>query len=522
MRSIRNVLGEKLKNYITVPEPQEMRIGHPDGITVYVDQARQPMTVWCTDRFGIPQKVLDRKSRKRWGDMVKVGYNPWDLSKREQVLGYADSYISADWMGPDVPAHAKEAHDWGKWDCDWVKQERILYFVPVAGENKFDIYPPNTKYLSGSNSWWSKRVPVRVDYESQIPATGASICIVVLDDTGAIDFRNGTPIDNIDDLSEADYPPLEAGDAGIVALRLTAGMMEAHHAPGDDTFDNLGFSGAYAGTTSAITGLTTDVNAVGPGLAVATIQPGVVTNSKLADMAGATIKGRQTGTGSPEDLTLAQLLAMGAGVFGGAIENLTSQVTGSQTHFTFTNAASAIWVLVRGVWQKSEDITFSPDSTSFDLAWPPSAGSDLRVVRLAPTVSPVVYPSIYFLPIYLTSTNVNWDTIAIAAAADYYLLSSGLQNDEVTWTMALPPGTYTWSLTHFSGTNRGIYHLYIDGTPIGTIDGSVSPGFVTRSKITGIAVTGGSAVVLKIKMETSSNSDYYGTIFETLLKRTGA
>lgn len=57
----------------------------------------------------------------------------------------------------------------------------------------------------------------------------------------------------------------------------------------------------------AITELTGDVTATGPGSVAATIANDAVTNAKAANMATATIKGRTTaGTGDPEDLTIAQ------------------------------------------------------------------------------------------------------------------------------------------------------------------------------------------------------------------------
>jgi len=60
-----------------------------------------------------------------------------------------------------------------------------------------------------------------------------------------------------------------------------------------------------------ITALTSDVVASGPGSASATIQPNVVTNSKLAQMAASTIKGNNTGsTANASDLTATQATAM--------------------------------------------------------------------------------------------------------------------------------------------------------------------------------------------------------------------
>lgn len=76
------------------------------------------------------------------------------------------------------------------------------------------------------------------------------------------------------------------------------------------TFNGKQASGNY------ITSLTTDVVASGAGAAAATIQPGVVTNAKRADMAQTTISGRAlgAGTGVPTDLTAAQASAIIASV----------------------------------------------------------------------------------------------------------------------------------------------------------------------------------------------------------------
>lgn len=61
----------------------------------------------------------------------------------------------------------------------------------------------------------------------------------------------------------------------------------------------------------AITEITGDVTATGPGSVPATIANDAVTNAKAANMATATIKGRTTaGTGDPEDLTAAQVRAL--------------------------------------------------------------------------------------------------------------------------------------------------------------------------------------------------------------------
>lgn len=66
---------------------------------------------------------------------------------------------------------------------------------------------------------------------------------------------------------------------------------------------------------SAITALTGDVVATGPGSVSATIQPNSVSNSKLSDMPTLTIKGNNTGgTTDPIDLTVSQVVSMTSSV----------------------------------------------------------------------------------------------------------------------------------------------------------------------------------------------------------------
>lgn len=93
--------------------------------------------------------------------------------------------------------------------------------------------------------------------------------------------------------------------------------------------------------------LTGNVTGSGTGSFATTIAAGVVTNSMLADVGTATFKGRTTaGTGSPEDLTVAQaktLLSLTGTNSGDQTITLTSDVTGSGTgSFATTIAANAV------------------------------------------------------------------------------------------------------------------------------------------------------------------------------------
>lgn len=68
---------------------------------------------------------------------------------------------------------------------------------------------------------------------------------------------------------------------------------------------------ATPGAAIALDGLIGDVGATGPGVAIATINPNVISNTKLARMPSLTIKGNDTGgTANASDLTVSQVTTM--------------------------------------------------------------------------------------------------------------------------------------------------------------------------------------------------------------------
>lgn len=96
---------------------------------------------------------------------------------------------------------------------------------------------------------------------------------------------------------------------------------------------------AAAGGGSAITALTGDVTATGPGSVAATIASLAVTNAKMAQMAAHTYKGNNTGaTGAVLDVTSTQLTA-DLNLFTSSLQGLVPASGGSAT--TYLNGAGA-------------------------------------------------------------------------------------------------------------------------------------------------------------------------------------
>ncbi|MES2339288.1 MAG: hypothetical protein V4537_14435 [Pseudomonadota bacterium] len=160
---------------------------------------------------------------------------------------------------------------------------------------------------------------------------------------------------------------------------------------------------------AAITSLTTDVVATGPGAAAATIQAGVVTNAKLANMTAPAFKGRTTaGSGPPEDLTAAQATAM-LNVFGAA-KGLVPLSPGGTTLFL---TADGTWAVppgsgTSGITELTGDGLAGPGSgaQAFTLVNIPSgttaAGRILATAIAAPST-----PAAGKAQVYVDSTSKN-------------------------------------------------------------------------------------------------------------------
>jgi hypothetical protein len=243
---------------------------------------------------------------------------------------------------------------------------------------------------------------------------------------------------------------------------------------------------AAAGTAGAITSLTTDVVTSGSGAATATIQAGVVTNSKLATMPTLTIKGNNTGsTAAPLDLTVAQVktqLNLTGTNSGDQTITLTSDVTGTGTGSFATTIASGVVSNSKlatvptltlkgnktGGTASPTDLTVAEVNTILPVVTstlnglaPLSGGGATNFLRADGTWAPT---GINYISNFDASVNTTgWNTYADAAAAP------------VDGTGGTPTATFTRSTTSpLRGTGSFIY------TP-GALGNGASTDFTTES-----------------------------------------
>jgi hypothetical protein len=131
-------------------------------------------------------------------------------------------------------------------------------------------------------------------------------------------------------------------------------------------------------------------------------------------------------------------------------------------------------------------------------------------------------PTMYHVPLFTPDANTAFATIGSPDTQGHAYYSTGTLNNEATWNINLPSGTYKIVVRHSKANNRGVYHVYFDGVDEGNFDGyNASPTFVINT-ITGLAWAGG-VVAIKIKMESKngSSTDYFGVLYDIYLVRTG-
>jgi hypothetical protein len=136
-----------------------------------------------------------------------------------------------------------------------------------------------------------------------------------------------------------------------------------------------------------------------------------------------------------------------------------------------------------------------------------------------------VLPWLIDLPVFNTTTNTNWSTLTVEAAAIHNGLkdSSGAQNASIEWEVPLAAGTWDIEVTHAEGSSHGIASVRFDGVEKGTIDFyTAGTNWNQQDSVTGIAVASPAVVTVSLVMATknASSSGYAGRINGVRLRRT--
>ncbi len=121
--------------------------------------------------------------------------------------------------------------------------------------------------------------------------------------------------------------------------------------------------------------------------------------------------------------------------------------------------------------------------------------------------------------------DTNWSTYSLdnTGYADAEVYSSGVQNDEISWQVALAAGTWAVDILFTKSNNRGIASIQIDDSAEGTVDfygGSASWNNV--GGVAGITIATTALYELSIKMlsKNGSSSSYFGGLNLLQMRRT--
>lgn len=198
-------------------------------------------------------------------------------------------------------------------------------------------------------------------------------------------------------------------DADATAQRNTLGLGTAATQPSSAFEVPLTFNGGLSRSTNT-------VSIANDGVTTARILDANVTNAKLANMANATVKGRNTsGSGVPEDVTMAQLRALITAVSGNANEYL----NGAGGFSTPAGGGGSSVLEVQRFFAETLD--------SGDTGWPNTTAAEVKTnVGVSPTV-----PKREFLGGSLT------------AAGSHLLVPQNAQHVRIDmlWCAASAPGT---------------------------------------------------------------------------------
>ena len=264
---------------------------------------------------------------------------------------------------------------------------------------------------------------------------------------------------------------------GTIALGLGAITPSSVVASGAVSGSNL--SGTNTGDQTIT--LTGDVTGSGTGSFASTIAAGVVTNAKLADMTGPTVKGRSSGTGAPTDLSMASINAMlpvfvGDSGSGGTQGLVLAPTSGSAAAKKFLRA-DATWV--------------APDLN--DLT-PSQAGNSGKVLQTDGSTTSWAAAGVGSVTsVSVTTANGVSGTVATSTTTPAISLTLGA----ITPSSVAATGTVTG--TNLSGTNTG------DQT---TITGNAGSATIlqTARGINGVNFDGSAAITVTAAGSTLSDT----------------
>ena len=200
-----------------------------------------------------------------------------------------------------------------------------------------------------------------------------------------------------------------------------------------------------------ITALTTDVSASGPGSVSATIQPNVVSNSKLAQMPASTLKGNNTGaTANASDLTTTQVTAI-LNTFTSTLQGLTPASGGGSSNYL---RADGSWSVPSGTGVTSVSVN---SANGFSGS---SSGGSTPALTLNTTVTGVL--------------KGNGSAISAATAGTDYVVPSGSITgtaSNVTGIVAITNGgtgqtTQQTALNALAGATTSGQYLRGNGTNV--------------------------------------------------------
>lgn len=130
-------------------------------------------------------------------------------------------------------------------------------------------------------------------------------------------------------------------------------------------------------------------------------------------------------------------------------------------------------------------------------------------------------PKIIDVPIVFADSHTNWNTLSMSTSMAFGTrrVSSGAQNDAVTFSFWAPQGNATLAMLISGGGTSGIMTVAVDGSTWGTIDTLNIGNNITNTSLTGsIASTGMHTIT--VTMATSSAANYYGELHHIQIRMT--